>query len=871
MPYEIDPKNKKCVRKADSKKRVGCTKGSVKKYLTALRMNVSESEMGDFEWAEETISGGVDLNNPEVLFTVLEDTFKNSNFKIVKNGGIYHIEDQYGDIYSYISKNDFNLPFIYHDIKDNITFLTGEGDNDLLPYYRRLLNLIRHLYKNNINQLFKPINETEDDFSWFDLDSGVRLGDLWQSGTLKVGDVIFISGDVYDGEGKLLTTFNKELFEVTQIIVHGDDHRMKFKWVDNTKEKPNDWKDVLSYENTIIVDGLIDSDFKWIIEPVTKSINESEEGEFGWVEDILDNPINMLVKGGVYLVNHRDKDEWGLNVKVLDFTSDTVSYIRRVTDNGDQTLNNSENIIGRSRVDKLITRNYWQLIPTKTSLFSDTIKESEDNFGWAEDIIEKPFLDFTGKELLIDVRGFTEEEREELYQVLKGYIDFDYGREHRGDWNPKCIIDNYNLKSVCLHCGTEDFDYEPQRGHICCLSNTYDEQPAYTKANIIPIDGKILLGKNNLNEAEKISSDDFGWAEDIIHGDAIGINIQGKDDFIRNLKPGSVLKISGDQDGLFFYDEMVEVVSNFPSSDDRATNLKLIKFSGFLATDDADADMEGTHCGGISANDEIKSKCECENYDEGVNQDMGIGRCWWVDLKHSVDEISFYPSKSNITESKNKKPLLKEGRYDRITSSVVRDIMELVKTNEEGYFYLPDDVRDELYYEQEGLSFSVEITIKKTEDPITFEVGTITVGDEEYDEEYDENVLEMSILLGTNFNRQNFESLFYKLQEDVRHEIEHFTQEGPDRIKDRPKSKEKTSELPPFEHHTHITEIPALVHGFYRRAKLERRPLDEIMVEDLDDDIAKGNLTKEQASQILTLWIDYAKKHLPHAQYSGEY
>jgi len=71
MPYEIDPKNKKCVRKADSKKRVGCTKGSVKKYLTALRMNVSESEMGDFEWAEETISGGVDLNNPEVLFTVI--------------------------------------------------------------------------------------------------------------------------------------------------------------------------------------------------------------------------------------------------------------------------------------------------------------------------------------------------------------------------------------------------------------------------------------------------------------------------------------------------------------------------------------------------------------------------------------------------------------------------------------------------------------------------------------------------------------------------------------------------------------------------------------------------------------------------------
>lgn len=44
MPYEIDPNNRKCVRKADSKKRVGCTKGSVKKYLGALHANVHESK-----------------------------------------------------------------------------------------------------------------------------------------------------------------------------------------------------------------------------------------------------------------------------------------------------------------------------------------------------------------------------------------------------------------------------------------------------------------------------------------------------------------------------------------------------------------------------------------------------------------------------------------------------------------------------------------------------------------------------------------------------------------------------------------------------------------------------------------------------------
>ena len=56
MPYKIDPKNKKCVVKADSGKRVGCTKGSVKKYLAALYANVKDvNESEEFDWVENPV------------------------------------------------------------------------------------------------------------------------------------------------------------------------------------------------------------------------------------------------------------------------------------------------------------------------------------------------------------------------------------------------------------------------------------------------------------------------------------------------------------------------------------------------------------------------------------------------------------------------------------------------------------------------------------------------------------------------------------------------------------------------------------------------------------------------------------------------
>jgi predicted component of type VI protein secretion system len=50
MPYKVKGK---CVYKKDTGKKVGCTKGSVKKYLAALHANTNESI--DYELTKEDL------------------------------------------------------------------------------------------------------------------------------------------------------------------------------------------------------------------------------------------------------------------------------------------------------------------------------------------------------------------------------------------------------------------------------------------------------------------------------------------------------------------------------------------------------------------------------------------------------------------------------------------------------------------------------------------------------------------------------------------------------------------------------------------------------------------------------------------------
>tara|TARA_R110002012_G_scaffold319637_1_gene540859 strand:+ start:62 stop:715 length:654 start_codon:yes stop_codon:yes gene_type:complete len=215
------------------------------------------------------------------------------------------------------------------------------------------------------------------------------------------------------------------------------------------------------------------------------------------------------------------------------------------------------------------------------------------------------------------------------------------------------------------------------------------------------------------------------------------------------------------------------------------------------------------------------------------------------------------------------KNIILESKYDSVSGKVVRDIINLVKKTKDYpddsmvQLYLPSDVTgyDEYEISKHNITFSVEVNIQRLDNVMDFKVESFIINDED--------ILEFNITINPKKEPEVYRDLFMKLQEDVRHEIEHLLQEWG--VGDRPSpSDEEHNGETTFEHHSRLQEIPAMVQGFYRKAKLERRSLDEIMTDDLDYEIEQGNLTKQEAEELLTLWTNYAKRRLPKALYRNE-
>jgi hypothetical protein len=224
------------------------------------------------------------------------------------------------------------------------------------------------------------------------------------------------------------------------------------------------------------------------------------------------------------------------------------------------------------------------------------------------------------------------------------------------------------------------------------------------------------------------------------------------------------------------------------------------------------------------------------------------------------------------------KTIILEGRYDLATSKVVKDIMTVIKRTK-GYpagdlvmVNLPHDLEgtEEYVMEKAGISFDVKVYVVR--DFYTPESGGSTINIDDWTIDSfridDEDTLEFRVGINSNNEPQVYSKIYMKLQEDVRHEMEHLLQDWA--VGDRPSPIPETGEESTYEHHSKLDEVPAMVQGYYRRAKLERRPLDELMTDDLDNEIEKGNLNKEEAEELLRIWILYAKRRLPEAIYSQD-
>ena len=225
---------------------------------------------------------------------------------------------------------------------------------------------------------------------------------------------------------------------------------------------------------------------------------------------------------------------------------------------------------------------------------------------------------------------------------------------------------------------------------------------------------------------------------------------------------------------------------------------------------------------------------------------------------------------------KSTKQILSEGRYDSFTRMISKDIVKSVKETEGDMEHthqidLPYDITGEEEYtfnfKEKSLGIEVELFINRTEDVISIGNREVPYYINSYVSEDDNLVMEM--VIDESYGRSYYEEMFYKINEDVRHEIEHYLQNI---FKDRQQPLQDTADYnTTFAHHMDPSEVEALVHGFYRRAKLEKRPLDVVMLEDILKDIRDGNLTRGEGHTLLQIWTKYAVNKLPKVQFSNSF
>jgi hypothetical protein len=208
---------------------------------------------------------------------------------------------------------------------------------------------------------------------------------------------------------------------------------------------------------------------------------------------------------------------------------------------------------------------------------------------------------------------------------------------------------------------------------------------------------------------------------------------------------------------------------------------------------------------------------------------------------------------------------LNEGRYDSFVRQITKDIFYNIKQTEGDLdnpttFYLPED---DFYYHESDVEFDLILTVMRVYGPIKNKNKEVDFIVDTYIDT--EDSLVMQIIIDENYGEKVYEELFYKISEDIRHEIEHYVQEMGRKDK---RYKQREQPLIPntaaykttFDHHRDPSEVEALVHGFSRRAKLEKKPLDLIMRQDLDLEIDSGNLKEKEADILFSIWKNKAKE-----------
>jgi hypothetical protein len=193
--------------------------------------------------------------------------------------------------------------------------------------------------------------------------------------------------------------------------------------------------------------------------------------------------------------------------------------------------------------------------------------------------------------------------------------------------------------------------------------------------------------------------------------------------------------------------------------------------------------------------------------------------------------------------------ILEDGRRKEIIRTLVKDIIELYKKEDDGEFYLPDyKDEDKDFYEfpNFGEAFVLEVVLEPNESLESFKV------DANYYKE--DGVIELVIEYNPNNKTRMTYDLVGELNEIIAHEIRHINQKikgtfdlsGPE-------------EEDPYKYYIQPHELDAQVFGFTRLSKITKAPMDVVVKRWFKTHGDVHRLTNEQAQDVISKILNYRK------------
>jgi hypothetical protein len=182
-------------------------------------------------------------------------------------------------------------------------------------------------------------------------------------------------------------------------------------------------------------------------------------------------------------------------------------------------------------------------------------------------------------------------------------------------------------------------------------------------------------------------------------------------------------------------------------------------------------------------------------------------------------------------------------------ATVVRDIITIFKKNNDGEFYLPEDLdENKLVYEFSKLAtpFTVELILEKNENLDDFKVNG------EYAE--DDDTITIVVHYNPNKKRTLMYDLVGELNEIIAHEIRHIVQREKGHFNMKNKEKED-----PYKYYTQPHELDALNFGFKRVARMTKKPIETLVQNWFDKNKDIHMLNDKETKDVIKKILNYKK------------